>query len=626
MPDRNSEIKQIFENMLKMFLEWDGPYKEDSVDRVLLKTEANSLYKIKKDVDSNLRARFIMTAKGNDLDIIGEGMNRPRLAGEIDEAYRKRLIINDTFFNDSTLQGIKNAIRGYYGIDVDNDDYDDTKVVEVYREALKGGEDFIEEAKFLGEETKEGKIEVHLMMVQTGDEVIISRAELFDKIYKTRAAGVLLYLIFHGNFKDNFRMKLEDKASLTGKIKGEILGNLDGEVVRDDWCRGIPILQRHDIIDIRTKGNVKEQDYDLLVGTDEGAAKIGFTDHDGTENNAPGKRFEDDVSYGVMTSRRVHRLLDGESFTLPKDFQIPLRLGQREEIVLFNHADNNVREVVRVEPADSHDIRLRIDDGTTDLKATLQVVPKEFNGDDMVYFGDDILTDYLMTGKWSNINEGKLIEDADIELDYDAVLDEYETDGYYISPPIDGDGMTKFGMVKWIYNTGDISVQIRTGPSEAYLNGLGDGDDWGTEYVTNTGEFIVESVDAFFQFRVNLSGTIYKAPIFRLAEFFIEYWDIPISGIEEIFDNIDAGSDLVVAMASSVIGQTTVVPANPYGNGGSNPTLELQKMQWLTTVQPVRMPRIRNRRWTLFYGVKAIITEYFTRDAIHQYEREVVCL
>src|SRR4030042_4913975 len=138
MPSRNSEIKQIFEDMLSMFLEWDGPYKADSVDRVLLKTEANSLYKIKKDIDSNLRSRFISTAKGNDLDIIGEGMNRPRLAGEIDQDYRKRLIINDTFFNDSTVQGIKNAIRGYYGIDVDNDGLDDTKLVEVYRTALSG--------------------------------------------------------------------------------------------------------------------------------------------------------------------------------------------------------------------------------------------------------------------------------------------------------------------------------------------------------------------------------------------------------------------------------------------------------------------------------------------------------
>jgi len=297
MPDRNSEIKQIFEDMLSMFLEWDGPYDEDSIDRALLKTEANSLYKIKKDIDSNLRSRFIITAKGNDLDIIGEGMNRPRFAGESDEDYRKRLIINDTFFNDSTLQGIKNAIRGYYGIDVDNDGLDDTKIVEVYRIALGAG-DLEKDTKFLGETVREGIIEVHLMMTQDGDEVIISRTELFDKIYKTRAAGILLYLIFHGNFEDNFRMKLQDKTSLTARIKEETLGNTDGEVLRDDWRRGIPILKRHDIFDVRTKGNIKEQDYDLLVGTDEGAAKISYTDNDTTEDNDPGKRFEDDVSYG----------------------------------------------------------------------------------------------------------------------------------------------------------------------------------------------------------------------------------------------------------------------------------------------------------------------------------------
>lgn len=625
MPDRSSEIKQIFETMLSMFLEWDGPYKTGSVDRVLLRTEANSLYKIKKDIDSNLRARFILTAKGDDLDIIGEGMNRPRLQGETDGDYRKRLIINDVFFNDSTVQGIKNAIRGYYGIDVDNDGLDDTKIVEVYREALKGGEDFDEGAKYLGEEFNEGVIEVHLMMVQEGDEIIIGRSELFDKIYKTRAAGVLLYLIFHSNYEDNFRMKLQDKTSLVAKIKEETLGNVDGEVVLDD-CRGIPILQRHDIFDVRTKGNVKEQDYDLLVGTDEGAAKIGYTDYDGTEDNDPGKRFEDDISHGQMESRRVHRLLDGEAFTLPKDFQIPLHLGQREEIVLFNHGENNVREVVRVEPSDSHDIRIRIDDGTTNLKATLQVVPEEFNGDDLVFSGVDISTDFIMTGKWSNINEGILIEDADIELDYDSILDEFETDGYYISPPIDLSSMTKFGMVKWIYNTGDVSVQIRTGVSDVYLDGLGDNDNWGVEYVDHNGEFVSETVDNFFQFRINLSGTIYKSPIFRLAEFFIEYWEIPISGIEEIFDNLDTGMDLITAMMGSVIGQTLIKAPNVNGNGGSNSALKLQKMQWLTSVYPTRMPRIRNRRWTLFYGVKAIVTEYFTRDAIHKYEREVIVL
>src|SRR4030042_976174 len=565
MPSRNSEIKQIFEDMLSMFLEWDGPYKADSVDRVLLKTEANSLYNIKK------------------------------------------------------------AIRCYYGIDVDNDGLDDTKLVEVYRTALSGGNDFNEDVKFLGEEVKEGIIEVHLMMVQDGDEVIISRTELFDKIYRTRAAGILLYLTFHGNFEDNFRMKLEDKTSLSGIIKNETIGNEDREVVRDDWNRGIPILQRHDIFDVRTKGNVKEQNYDLLIGTDNGASKVAYTDYDGTEDNEPEKRFEDDVSYGTMTSRRVHRLLDGAAFTLPKDFQIPLRLGQRDEIVLYNHGDNTINEIVRIEPTDSHNIRIRLDDGTTNLKATLQVIPNEFNGDSMVYFGDNILTDYIMTGKWSNINESTLIEDADIELDYDEQLDEYETYGYYISPPIDSSIMTKFGMIKWVYNTGNISLQIRTGISESYLNGLGDNDNWGTEYIDHNGEFVQEAVDNFFQFRINITGTIYKSPIFRLAEFFIEYWDIPIIEIEEIFDNLNTGTDLISAISGSIIGQTVVKPANVNGNGGSNPSLELQKVQWLTTVQPDRMPKIRNRRWTLFYGVKAIITEYFTRNAIHQYEREVIC-
>jgi len=145
-------------------------------------------------------------------------------------------------------------------------------------------------------------------------------------------------------------------------------------------------------------------------------------------------------------------------------------------------------------------------------------------------------------------------------------------------------------------------------------------------HTDHIGEFIQETVDVFFQFRINLNGTEYETPIFRLAEFFIEYWDIPISGIEETFDDLDTGSDLITAMSGSVIGATVVKSANVNGNGGSNPVLALERNHWLTTIQPVRMPRIRNRRWTLFYGVKAIITEYFTRESIHKYEREVVIL
>jgi hypothetical protein len=328
-----------------------------------------------------------------------------------------------------------------------------------------------------------------------------------------------------------------------------------------------------------------------------------------------------------MKSRRVHRLLDGKNFALPKDFQIPLKVSQRNKIVLFNHDDNNTREILRIGALNSHNIRVRIDDGTDNgYKVSLQNVPKEYNGDDLLYFGDNILTDYLLEGIWYNIDEKLLIEDADIKLEYNPNLDEYVTNGYYISPPIHIDNITKFGMVKWVYNTGDTTIQIRTGIDEEYLQGLGDNEDWGVGYTVNTGEFIQESIDNFFQFKISLIGTEYESPIFRLEEFFIEYWDIPLTEIEENFDNIETGDDLISAMSSSIIGSTYEQVANSKGNGGSNPSLSLNKSHWITDIQPIRQSRIRNRRWTLFYGVKTILTNYFTREAIHQYERNVEVL
>lgn len=626
MPDRKSEIEELFQNMLSNFLEWDGVYKEDSIDRALLKSEANSLYRISKEIDKNLRSRFIITAKGNDLDIIGEGMNRPRLAGESDENYKKRLIVNDTFFNDTTVKGIKNALRGYYGIDVDNDGLNDTKIVEVYKMALEAGDELNPDVKFLSEQVREGMIEVHLMMKQDNDEVIISRAELFDKIYKTRAAGILLYLIWHGNFEENLKVKMSDSTSLVGKQISLELGNKERKILQENKI-AMPIIGRHDIIDIRTKPITKSKDYSLLVGTDKGIGKFKYKHKKVTEESVGGKRFEDDVSYGEMRSRRVHRLLDGESFTLPKDFQIPMKIGQRKEIVLYNHENNTMSEIVRVISKEIFDIRLRIDEGTLKgKKVILQRVPKEFNGFDLVYFGDSILTDYMMSGKIYNINYDKLIDGGVIELDYNEVLDEYVTNGYYITPPIHIDDLNKFGMVKWVYNTGDIAVQIRCRSNEQDLLDLEDDESWGVEYKTNTGNFIQETADNFFQIRISLKGTIFKSPIFRLREFFIEYWNGNQNEIEEIYDNLENGNELISVLENSNIGSIVLLPSNQNGNGGSNPELKLEKMHWVNTVQPKRQARIRNRRWSLFYGVKSIITDYFSRVNTEKYEREVDCL
>lgn len=624
MPDRASEIEELFKNMLSCFLEWDGVYQKDSVDRALLRTEANSIYKISKDIDRNLRARFIVTAKGNDLDIIGEGMNRPRLAGESDENYKKRLIVNDTFFNDTTMKGIKNALRGYYGIDVDNDGMNDTKVVEVYKNALQAGGELNSDVKFMGEFVREGIIEVHLMMKQDNDEVIISRTELFDKIFKTRAAGIMLYLIWHGNFEDSLNTKVKDSTSLIGKQIDLELGNSQKIIMTESKKIGLPIIGRHDVIDIRTKPSVKSKDYSLLVGSDKGLAKFNYKHKKTTENSIGGKRFEDDISYGEMQSRRVHLLLDGDSFTLPKDFQTPMKTGQRNEIILYNHENNNSLEVMRIKSKNSDDVRLRVEDGSIKgSKVILQSVPKEYNGLDLVFYGDAILTNYMMDGKLYNINYNRLINGGAIELDYNEALDEYLTEGYYITPPIYIEDITRFGMVKWLYNNGDVAVQLRSRANEEDLLSLSDDDSWGNEYRLNTGTFIQEDSYNFFQIKISLKGTIFKSPCFRLSEFFIEYWDVSDSQIEEIFDNVEDGIELLSSMENSNIGSVVLLDANANGNGGSNALLKIDRMQWSNTVKPKRQARIRNRRWSLFYGVKTIITDYFNRVNANNYEREV---
>jgi hypothetical protein len=577
MPERNSEIKQLFNDMLSNFLEWDGVYQLDSIDRALIKTEANSLYKISKNIDKNLRSRFIVTAKGSDLDIIGEGMNRLRLPGESDDDYRKRLIVNDTFFNDSTVQGLKNAIRGYYGIDVDNDGENDTKIVELYKEALRGGDIYTQDTKFLGEEVKEGAIAVHLLMVQEGSEVIITRNELFEKIYQTRAAGILLYLFWHGTYNDNLRKKILDNKSLIGITNAMQLGNSYGKILINDSKSGMPILKRSDSLN---------------------------------------KKVIDVVSKGTMTSRRVHRLIDGEKFNLPKDFTTPLKVGQRDTLILWN-LDDFDKEIMRIESVNENAIRIKIENGTINgFKVILQTAPNEYNGNDLIYFGDEVLIDYLLEGKWYNIKEDILKEDADIQLLNSSL------DGYYISPPILIDNLTKFGMVKWVYTVDNAILQFRSGETEESLNNMGNNENWGIEYTNHIGEFIQESSNEFFQFKVKLTGNGGESSIFKLDELFIEYWNVPLNETEEIYDNIENGNDLINLMSNSVIGSVLLMPNNLRGNGASEPSLNLNNTYWITNRRPIRQSKIRNRRWTLYYGVKRIRTDYLTRvSEFIEYER-----
>jgi endo-alpha-1,4-polygalactosaminidase (GH114 family) len=201
--------QQLLEKMLESVAKFDGAQVADSLDRAILRAEANSLFRILRVIEESSGQRFIVTAKGSYLDLIGQGMSRPRYTGESDEDYRSRLVFNEQFWNDTTVAGIKEMIRSYYGIDLDGDEFEETRLIELYRQAasflsnepdceVKPWSDF--GASWLGEDTKPGAFEVHLKCFQEGEERLIKKRHVKEKLMAVRAAGIVVLLYFHINF------------------------------------------------------------------------------------------------------------------------------------------------------------------------------------------------------------------------------------------------------------------------------------------------------------------------------------------------------------------------------------------------------------------------------------------
>lgn len=210
---------QIIEQMLRQVAEYDAAHIPETLDNALLRVEANTIFRILRVIEETSGQRFIATATGQYLDLIGKGMERPRLAGETDDEYRNRLMWNPQFWNDCTINGIKEMIKNYYGIDIDNDKYEETRIVELFNQAayfLKSNDPtgtksecrsagWVEPysdfgAEWLGEATSPGAFEVHLRAFQDGEEAYIKKRHVKDRLMEIRAAGIVVLLYFHMTF------------------------------------------------------------------------------------------------------------------------------------------------------------------------------------------------------------------------------------------------------------------------------------------------------------------------------------------------------------------------------------------------------------------------------------------
>lgn len=200
--------QQLLGKMLETVVSFDGAHQTDSLDRAILKAEANSLFRILRVIEESSGQRFAITATGHYLDLIGQGINRPRYQGESDADYRSRLVFNEAFWNDVTVSGIKNMIKSYYGIDLDGDEFEETRLVELYRQAIAF---FSEEeeceinpsgefgAEWLSPNTLPGAFEVHLKCFQDGEEKLIKKRQVKNKLMAIRGAGIVVLLYFHIN-------------------------------------------------------------------------------------------------------------------------------------------------------------------------------------------------------------------------------------------------------------------------------------------------------------------------------------------------------------------------------------------------------------------------------------------
>ena len=240
---------QILEQMLQHIVKFDGAHIPDSLDQAILKTESNKLFRILRVIEESSKQRFIVTASGAYLDLIGQGMEILRYPGEDDRSYRGRLAFNEHTWNNCTLNGIKEMIRHYYGIDIDaaagidlesekninnlppklegetDSDYfsrlsyyDDNRIMELWKQAAcfhnkdrsdaapwSDDEGWIAPftdfgAEWLGPTTMPGAFEVHLAAFQNGEEYLIKKRQVHQKLMAIRAAGIVVLLYFHLDF------------------------------------------------------------------------------------------------------------------------------------------------------------------------------------------------------------------------------------------------------------------------------------------------------------------------------------------------------------------------------------------------------------------------------------------
>ena len=232
---------QIIEQMLKQVADFDAAHTPGTLDNSILRVEANSIFRILRTIEETSGQRFLVTASGSYLDLIGQGMSKPRLSGESDDEYRARLIFNPSFWNDCTVDGIKQMIKSYYGIDMDNDEYDETRLVELYKQAavffnkekktdsdwedyegwVNPSSDF--GAEWLGEATSPGAFEVHLNAFQAGEERFIKKRQVKQRLMEIRAAGIVVFLYFHIKHGVDVIPPLVDAGTETELAQKEII-------------------------------------------------------------------------------------------------------------------------------------------------------------------------------------------------------------------------------------------------------------------------------------------------------------------------------------------------------------------------------------------------------------------
>lgn len=309
---------QILEQMLKQVADFDAAHVPTSLDNTLLRVEANSIFRILRTIEEVSGQRFLVTATGSYLDLIGQGMMKPRLGGESDDEYRARLIFNPQFWNDCTVDGIKQMIHSYYGIDID--EYDETRLVELYKQAAvffnkeqKSDNDWEDYegwvnptsdfgAEWLGETTSPGAIEVHLKAFQDGEERFIKKRHMKERLMEIRAAGVVVFLYFHMTYGADLIPSMVDVGT-------------EVELAQQDSIPSPAIYDQYELI--ITSGEVSQI---IAQAKDELSGKLSKRIvHDKQKNKCNAQYFED--IRNDLTPYELAELEYGENTYRPEPFR-----------------------------------------------------------------------------------------------------------------------------------------------------------------------------------------------------------------------------------------------------------------------------------------------------------------